>query len=73
MKSLFEVISFTIKDMVKRKSFIISNIIILLIIVVGFNVPKFLGADTKNAEEVTVLDNTNIFEGKLDELNNMRK
>ena len=73
MKSLFEVISFTIKDMVKRKSFIISNIIILLIIVVGFNVPKFLGADTKNAEEVTVLDNTNIFEGKLDELNNSFK
>lgn len=68
MKSLFTVISFTIKDMVKRKSFIISNIIILLIIIVGFNVPKLLkGIDTAK-QKVLILDNSNIFEGKLEDI-----
>ncbi len=68
MKSLFTVISFTIKDMVKRKSFIISNIIILLIIVVGFNVMNWLSDMDQTLEAVTVLDNQNIFEGRLDNL-----
>lgn len=68
MKSLFTVIAFTIKDMVKRKSFIISNIIILLIIVIGFNVPKFLSGIKSESAKVTVLDNENIFEGRLDNL-----
>ena len=68
MKSLFTVISFTIKDMVKRKSFVISNLIILIIIVVGFNVPKFLRTDKDVSEEVTILDNTNIFEERLEDL-----
>lgn len=68
MKSLFTVISFTIKDMVKRKSFIISNIIILLIIIVGFNVPKLLkGIDTAK-QKLLILDNSNIFEGKLEDI-----
>ena len=68
MRSLFTVITFTIKDMVKRKSFIISNIIILLIIVIGFNVPKFLSGIKEESTKVTVLDNENIFEGRLDNL-----
>lgn len=68
MRSLFTVIAFTIKDMVKRKSFIISNIIILLIIVIGFNVPKFLSGIKSENTKVTVLDNENIFEGRLDNL-----
>ena len=68
MRSLFTVITFTIKDMVKRKSFIISNIIILLIIVIGFNVPKFLSGIKSENAKVTVLDNENIFDNKLDNL-----
>ena len=68
MRSLLTVIAFTIKDMVKRKSFIISNIIILLIIVIGFNVPKFLSGIKEESTKVTVLDNENIFEGRLDNL-----
>ena len=68
MRSLFTVIAFTIKDMIKRKSFIISNIIILLIIVIGFNVPKFLSGIKEESTKVTVLDNENIFEGRLDNL-----
>lgn len=69
MKSVFTVIGFTIKDMVKRKSFIISNLIIFLIIIVGFNVPNWISGETLKTEKLTILDNENIFEGKLDNLN----
>ena len=69
MKSLFTVISFTIKDMVKRKSFIISNIIILLIIVIGFNVPRFLNNNESiSMQKITILDNENVLGETLDSL-----
>ncbi len=42
MKDFITVMKFTMKDMIKRKSFIISTLIILILIVVGFNVPKLL-------------------------------
>ena len=68
MRSLFTVISFTIKDMVKRKSFIISNLIILLIIVIGFNIPNWISGVTTEATKITILDNEDIFEGRLESL-----
>ena len=69
MKSLFTVISFTIKDMVKRKSFIISNIIILLIIVIGFNVPRFLNSNESiSMQKITILDNENVLGETLNSL-----
>lgn len=77
MRDLITVASYTIKEMIKRKSFIISNIIILLIIVLGFNVPNILdaikGDDTENIGNNTVLiiDEDNIFEGNLEVLNQM--
>ena len=76
MKDLFTVAKFTIKDMVKRKSFIISNIIILAIIVLLFNVPNILkaikGEDITNIDtKILVIDVDNIFDGALEQLNNM--
>ena len=73
MKDLFIVASFTFKDLVKRKSFIVSNIIILLIVVIGFNVPriiKMISGDNNQfgKSEIVIFDNENIFEGKLDGL-----
>lgn len=72
MKDILTVMKFTIKDMVKRKSFIISTLIILILIVVGFNVPNILksikGEDSK--EKLLIVDTEDIFEGKLDELSN---
>lgn len=73
MKDLFLVASFTFKDLVKRKSFIISNIIILIIIVIGFNVPKLIkaissGDDSFGKKSITIVDNDNIFEGSLETL-----
>ena len=44
MRDLKTVISFTMKDMVKRKSFLISTLIILILIVVGMNVPNMVKA-----------------------------
>ena len=79
MRDLFIVAKFTIKDMVKRKSFIISNLIILGIIVLLFNVPNLLnlinGDNTTTGEEystnVLIVDTENIFEGTLEQINNM--
>lgn len=73
MKDLFLVASFTFKDLVKRKSFIISNIIILLIIVLGFNVPGIIknissGDENFGKDKITIVDNENIYEGTLEAL-----
>lgn len=73
MKDLFLVASFTFKDLVKRKSFIISNIIILLIIVLGFNVPGIIKNISNNDEtfgktKITIIDSKNIYEGTLESL-----
>lgn len=72
MKDILTVMKFTINDMVKRKSFIISTVIILILIVVGFNIPNILksikGEDVK--EKILIVDTEEIFEGKLDELSN---
>lgn len=75
MKDLFLVASFTFKDLVKRKSFIISNIIILLIIVLGFNVPGIIknissGDENFGKDKITIVDNENIYEGSLEVLAN---
>lgn len=72
MKDLFTVMKFTMKDMVKRKSFIISTIIFLVMIIVGFNVPKILksikGEDT--VDKLLIVDESNVFEGALESLKN---
>ena len=73
MKDLLVVMKFTMKDMIKRKSFIISTIISLIMIVVGFNIPNILksinGEDTSN--KLVIVDEGNIFEGSLESLKNV--
>ena len=75
MKDLLVVMKFTMKDMIKRKSFIISTIIFLIMIVVGFNIPNILksinGEDTSN--KLVIVDEGNIFEGSLESLKNADK
>ncbi|MCI8443742.1 MAG: ABC transporter permease [Clostridia bacterium] len=70
MRDIITVMRFTIKEMVKRKSFVISTFIILLLIVVGFNVPNIIksvkGEDTK--DKLLVVDGEDIFEGNLEAL-----
>ncbi len=76
MRDLKTVIAFTIKDMVQRKSFIISTLIILVLIVIGFNIPNIMKAltneeESSSADKVLVVDSTNLFEGTLENLNQM--
>ena len=76
MKDLLTVAKFTIRDMVKRKSFIISNLIILAIIVLLFNVPRIMDLITGDQEgfsetKMLIVDSENIFEGTLSALNEM--
>ena len=76
MRDLKTVIGFTIKDMVKRKSFIVSSIIIILIIIVGFNIPNIMSlfsddTSSNGSDKLLVVDSTNLFDGGLDALNGM--
>ena len=71
MKDLKIVIDFTIKDMIKRKSFIISTLIILILIVIGFNVPNIINAikgEEVTNEKLLIVDESNIFEGTLENI-----
>lgn len=70
MHDLLTVASFTIKEMVKKKSFIISNIIFFIIIVTLTNVPRVIELLNGQSEgkKVLIVDTKNIFEGKLESL-----
>ena len=75
MKDLWTVASYTMKEMLKKKTFIISNIIIILIIIIGFNVPNIISSiktgETTTEDAILVVDSNNLFEGTLENLNNM--
>lgn len=77
MKDLWTVAKFTIQEMIKRKTFIISNIIILLIIVLGFNIPRVLDSIKGDNEQldgnniILVIDPDDIYKGNLEKLNKM--
>ena len=75
MKDLWIVARYTMKEMLKKKTFLISNLIILLIIIVGFNVPNILssfeGEEGNTTSKLLVVDNQDVFEGTLANLNAM--
>ncbi|MGN1327125.1 MAG: ABC transporter permease [Clostridia bacterium] len=73
MKDIVTVMKFTIKDMVKRKSFIISTLIILVLIVVGFNVPNMIKgfSGDSTGDKFLIVDSKNVFEGTLENLKQM--
>ena len=73
MRDILTVMKFTIKDMVKRKSFLISTLIILILIVVGFNVPNVIKSikGDNTGDKFLIVDNKNVFEGTLENLKQM--
>lgn len=73
MRDILTVMKFTIKDMVKRKSFIISTLIILVLIVIGFNVPNVIKSikGDNAGDKFLIVDNKNVFEGTLENLKQM--
>jgi len=68
-KDIFTVAKFTMRDMISRKSFRVSTLIILVLIVVGFNVPGFL-ENFSNPDDNTIIlvDRDNLFAGSLSTL-----
>ena len=78
MKDLFLVASYTFKDLVKRKSFIISNIIILIMVVIGFNVPNIIKLfngenDSFGETKIAIVDKENLLEDSLNSLKQVEK
>lgn len=77
MKDLKIVTLFTMKEMLKRKSFVVTTIIILLLIILGFNIPNIInffnkdGAQSGDNTELLIVDSNNVFEGTLESLNSM--
>lgn len=74
MRDLWTVTEFTMKEMLRRKSFIISTIIILVIIIVGINIPNILKLFTDSSEtgeRLLIVDSNNVFEGNLSSLEQM--
>lgn len=73
MKDLFIVTKFTMKDMLQRKSFIITTIIFLIMIVVGFNKPNFMKMLNKDSDvnKIEIIDSGNVFEGTLESLKDL--
>ena len=66
MRDMFTVMKFTINDMLKRKSFIISTIVLLAMIVVGFNIPNIIKAfDDGTPEKLVISDPNNIYGDEL--------
>lgn len=55
MKNLFTVMEFTIKEAVKRKSFVITNIILILAIVLIFNIPNIADKFFKDNENKEII------------------
>jgi len=73
MKDLFTVAEFTIKETVKRKSFIISMLIIIGLIIVGFNIPNIINSlsnESESKEKILIIDENNIFGEQLIQINN---
>lgn len=68
MKDIFTVTKFTIRDMIGRKSFRISTIIILVLIVIGFNIPNLLQNFTQTDDSILLVDEQKIFANSLDQI-----
>ena len=72
---ILTVVKFTMKDMVGRKSFRVSTIIIAVLIVVGFNIPNFINSFSNNvdtSDTILVLDRDNVYEGKIPKIDNLQ-
>ena len=69
MRDTFQVMKFTIKDMIRRKSFIISTIVLMIMILVGFNVPNIIKSfDNGNGNKIVISDPNNIYDNQLESI-----
>lgn len=70
-RDIWTVTKFTMRDLISRKSFRISTIIILILIVLGFNLPNIINQVTGGdfTDTVLISDPQNVFEDGLGALN----
>ncbi len=71
MKNLKTVIGFSIKEMVTKKSFIISTVIIIALIVIAFNIPNALKSfsdEDTSLGRILIIDEDDVYEGNLKSL-----
>ncbi len=71
MKDIFTVAKFTAKDMLGRKSFRFSTLFILILIVLGCNIPNFMNALSGGEgfeDTVMIVDTDQVFDNQLDTL-----
>ena len=67
MMDMFTVMKFTIKDMIKRKSFIVSTIVLMFLIVVGFNIPNLMKVFSDDTQDKMVIsDPSGIYNDQLE-------
>jgi len=72
MRDIFIVMKFTMKEMLTRKSLIITTVLLLALIVVGFNIPNLLkisNSDPINANTILVYDPETVLDHQVDLLN----
>lgn len=73
MKNLLTIVKFTVKEYVKKKSFIVTNVIMILIIVALCNVPNIINAfgsgDEDQKLKVQIIDNENVLNASTDMFN----
>ncbi len=69
LRDIWIVTKFTAQEMLNRKSFRISTLIVLVLIVVGFNIPNLIQnfSDDSSNNIVLLSDPENIFENQLDQ------
>ncbi len=64
MKNLFTIVKFTVKEYIKKKSFIVTNAIMILIIVLLCNVPNIInafgGGEENEKLKVQIVDSENV-------------
>lgn len=70
-RDIFTVIKFTMRDILSRKSFRISTIIIVVLIVLGFNIPNFINSISGGdfTDTMILSDPDNLYGGTLEALN----
>lgn len=68
---ILTVIKFTMRDILSRKSFRISTIIIVVLIVLGFNIPNFINSISGGdlSDTMILSDPDNLYNGALEILN----
>ncbi len=71
MKDIFIVTKFTMIEMLKRKSFLISTAIIAILIVLGFNVPNIINSlnPSDTSDTILVIDPDQVFQNQIESLN----